>query len=116
MPARFSPPLNVDDFATVNRRTVLRGLGASTVLTTTGTFFTRRASAAPAFSAFPFALGVASGDPAPDGFVIWTKIAPKPLERGSGVPNKPKQDARACRRSRCKKRAAGGQRVAEGKT
>jgi alkaline phosphatase D len=39
--------------------------------------------------AYPFALGVASGDPAPDGFVIWTKIAPKPLERGGGMPNRP---------------------------
>jgi len=41
------------------------------------------------FAAYPFALGVASGDPEPDGFVIWTKIAPKPLERGGGMPKKP---------------------------
>ncbi len=27
----------------------------------------------------PFTLGVASGDPSPDGFVIWTRIAPDPL-------------------------------------
>jgi len=27
----------------------------------------------------PFTLGVASGDPAPDGFVIWTRLAPEPL-------------------------------------
>jgi len=27
----------------------------------------------------PFTLGVASGDPAPDGFVIWTRLAPYPL-------------------------------------
>jgi len=33
----------------------------------------------------PFQLGVASGDPSPDGFVIWTRLAPKPLE-GGGVP------------------------------
>jgi alkaline phosphatase D len=33
----------------------------------------------------PFTLGVASGDPAPDGFVIWTRLAPDPLaEDGSG--------------------------------
>lgn len=33
----------------------------------------------------PFALGVASGDPAPDGFVIWTRIAPDPMaEDGLG--------------------------------
>lgn len=33
----------------------------------------------------PFQLGVASGDPAPDGFVIWTRLAPQPLE-GGGMP------------------------------
>jgi alkaline phosphatase D len=32
-----------------------------------------------------FTLGVASGDPTPDGFVIWTRLAPKPLE-GGGMP------------------------------
>jgi alkaline phosphatase D len=30
----------------------------------------------------PFQLGVASGDPAPDGFVIWTRLAPEPLDTG----------------------------------
>jgi alkaline phosphatase D len=28
----------------------------------------------------PFTLGVASGDPEPDGFVIWTRLAPSPLD------------------------------------
>ncbi|MEG3085575.1 alkaline phosphatase D family protein [Sphingomonas sp. PB2P12] len=33
----------------------------------------------------PFSLGVASGEPEPDGFVIWTRIAPNPLaEDGLG--------------------------------
>ena len=27
----------------------------------------------------PFTLGVASGDPEPDGVVIWTRLAPSPL-------------------------------------
>src|SRR5207244_3271392 len=35
---------------------------------------------------YPFQLGVASGDPAPDGFVIWTRLAPKPLEENGGMP------------------------------
>ena len=34
---------------------------------------------------YPFALGVASGDPAPTGIVLWTRLAPKPLE-GGGMP------------------------------
>jgi len=33
----------------------------------------------------PFQVGVASGDPSPNGFVIWTRLAPKPLE-GGGMP------------------------------
>lgn len=28
----------------------------------------------------PFQLGVASGDPTPDGFVLWTRLAPAPLD------------------------------------
>lgn len=32
-----------------------------------------------------FTLAVASGDPAPDGFVIWTRLAPTPLSEG-GMP------------------------------
>lgn len=35
--------------------------------------------------AFPFPLGVASGDPLPDSVVLWTRLAPKPLE-GGGMP------------------------------
>ncbi len=38
--------------------------------------------AAPAFQSYPFSLGVMSGDPAPDGFVIWTRLAPDPLNGG----------------------------------
>ncbi|WP_087149428.1 alkaline phosphatase D family protein [Algoriphagus resistens] len=31
---------------------------------------------------YPFTLGVASGEPLPDGIVLWTRLAPKPLEGG----------------------------------
>ncbi|MFH5803614.1 alkaline phosphatase D family protein [Alienimonas sp. DA493] len=37
------------------------------------------------FADDPFTLGVASGDPAADGFVLWTRLAPEPLE-GGGMP------------------------------
>lgn len=33
----------------------------------------------------PFTLGVASGDPSADGFVLWTRLAPRPIE-GGGMP------------------------------
>lgn len=41
------------------------------------------------FAAYPFALGVASGDPASDGFVIWTKLAPEPYAPHGGMPMSP---------------------------
>lgn len=81
--------LNLDDFATVNRRDVLRALGASALLTAGSGLFSRSVWSQPVFASNPFTLGVASGDPAPDGFVIWTKLAPKPLERGAGMVSKP---------------------------
>ena len=37
----------------------------------------------------PFSLGIASGDPAPDGFVIWTRLAPEPLDAHGGMPAEP---------------------------
>lgn len=40
---------------------------------------TRASAAAPAPRTDPFTLGVASGDPTPDGFVIWTRLAVDPL-------------------------------------
>jgi alkaline phosphatase D len=38
----------------------------------------------------PFTLGVASGDPSPDGFVIWTRLAPEPLapDGAGGMPSR----------------------------
>jgi alkaline phosphatase D len=39
----------------------------------------------PKFADYPFQLGVASGEPVADGFVLWTRLAPKPLE-GGGMP------------------------------
>ena len=32
----------------------------------------------------PFTLGVASGDPSPDGVILWTRLAPDPLARDGG--------------------------------
>ena len=46
-------------------------------------------AATPKLSAYPFSLGLASGDPLPDGGVLWTRLAPKPLEAGGGMPSEP---------------------------
>jgi alkaline phosphatase D len=35
---------------------------------------------------YPFTLGVASGEPAPDGVMLWTRLAPDPLEPDPGLP------------------------------
>ncbi|WP_420491248.1 alkaline phosphatase D family protein, partial [Neobacillus drentensis] len=42
-------------------------------------------NADPSFSDYPFTLGVASGDPHSDGVVLWTRLAPDPLN-GGGMP------------------------------
>ncbi|HVI99455.1 MAG TPA: alkaline phosphatase D family protein [Sphingomonas sp.] len=68
-----------------DRRTLLRVGGHAALFAA----LTRApALAAPKFLDDPFALGVAAGDPTPDGFVIWTRLAPKPLDPHGGMPAK----------------------------
>lgn len=86
---RFPRHPNVDEFATINRRGLLRGLSAAALTTSAAPLFSTALWANPVFGAYPFSLGVASGEPSPDGFVIWTRIAPKPLERSGGMPKQP---------------------------
>jgi alkaline phosphatase D len=55
--------------------------------TASGTTVTTRPNLpAQSFSGPPFTLGVASGDPVPNGVVLWTRLAPKPLEGGGMSP------------------------------
>lgn len=65
-----------------HRRDIIAGLG----LTLAATAAPARLLAAPRFAADPFSLGVAAGDPLPHGFVIWTRLAPHPLEADGGMP------------------------------
>jgi alkaline phosphatase D len=44
-----------------------------------------KVEAAPTFSNYPFTLDVASGDPLSDSVVLWTRLAPDPLN-GGGMP------------------------------
>ena len=39
------------------------------------------------FASYPFTLGVASGDPDETSVVLWTRLAPAPLEPHGGMPN-----------------------------
>ncbi len=68
-----------------NRRRLLQGAGFLTGLAITSQL--RPVVAHPTFSAYPFSLGVASGDPLPDSVVLWTRLAPDPLN-GGGMPPK----------------------------
>jgi len=72
-------------FDSLSRRGLLLGLGAGTAVIGAG----RQALADPVFAEFPFSLGVAAGDPLPDGFVIWTRLAPDPMAPGYGMPGAP---------------------------
>jgi len=47
------------------------------------------ASAPPRFERDPFSLGVASGAPEPDGFVLWTRLAPEPGVAHGGMAPEP---------------------------
>jgi alkaline phosphatase D len=58
------------------RRSVLKGAVVLAALPLAG--FTSERRLGP-MRADPFTLGVASGEPAPDGVVIWTRLAPRPL-------------------------------------
>lgn len=46
-----------------------------------------RVNAAPRFSSNPFTLGVASGDPDSNSVVLWTRLAPQPLDPNGGMSN-----------------------------
>lgn len=68
----------------VKRRQVLIGTGALTGLAIASQW-SNKVIAQPRFSAYPFSLGVASGEPLPNGVVLWTRLAPDPLN-GGGMP------------------------------
>ncbi|GIW04838.1 MAG: alkaline phosphatase [Thermomicrobiales bacterium] len=73
-----------------NRRRFLAGLAAAPLAMSRRGQPTRPRQDAAAVSAGtdPFSLGVASGDPLPDGVVLWTRLAPDPLN-GGGMPPEP---------------------------
>jgi len=66
----------------MNRRDLIRSAGALAILTG----FTPLPVWGRALPSGLFKLGVAAGDPASDGMVLWTRLAPVPHEPGSGMP------------------------------
>ena len=67
----------------IRRRQVLIGAGGLTGLAI-ATQLPTRAIAQAKFSDYPFKLGVASGEPLPNSVILWTRLAPDPLN-GGGV-------------------------------
>jgi alkaline phosphatase D len=69
----------------IKRRNLILGAGALTGFAVTSQFSHERAIATGRFSDYPFKLGVASGDPYATSVVLWTRLAPEPLN-GGGMP------------------------------
>ena len=69
----------------LSRREMVRVMSAFGLSAMAGPFMSDRLWAKPIFNRYPFPLGVASSDPVPDGAVLWTRLAPEPLE-GGGMP------------------------------
>lgn len=75
---------------TFSRRSVVGSMGALSLAgcASTGGVIapsTARLNSNPKYVQNLFTLGVASGDPLSDGFVIWTRLAPNPLEEMGGM-------------------------------
>ena len=71
----------MSDESALQRRAFVRSAAVYAGALVAGLGPVRRAAAAPTFINDPFQLGVASGDPNTEGFVIWTRLAPDPYDR-----------------------------------
>ncbi len=69
----------------LSRRELLRIIGVAGAAAIAQPIVSSGLLAQPIFGDYPFTLGVASGDPLPTGVVLWTRLAPKPLQ-GGGMP------------------------------
>jgi alkaline phosphatase D len=78
--------MQVIDRRSFNRCGFLIGAGALSGLALTRGLPSHAQTQAPKFTSDPFSLGVASGDPMPDGVVLWTRLAPDPLNGGGMAP------------------------------
>ncbi len=70
----------------MSRRLFLRWSAALAALPVVARQVEGRQQSRPRFVDAPFSLGVASGDPDESSFVIWTRLAPRPLEPQGGMP------------------------------
>lgn len=71
----------------LSRRRFIQGLGAAAGLVAAPALIAGRTKE-PEVGSELFSLGVASGDPSHDSVVLWTRLAPDPLN-GGGMPSRP---------------------------
>ncbi len=84
-----TPPLYPLGPRPLTRRSFLAGSASFAVAALLAARVRGAVTAAPRFPSYPFTLGIASGDPAPDGFVLWTRLAPHPRLPDGGMPAEP---------------------------
>jgi len=71
----------------LSRRNALSLAGATAAMLGFPYVISRESRAEPAWvDGNPFSLGVAAGDTSPDGFVLWTRLAPNPLSQDPNAP------------------------------
>ena len=70
----------------LTRRRLLAGAAASGLVAVSAPALLRHAAAQAWRAGDPFSLGVASGAPRSDGFVLWTRLAPEPLSVSPETP------------------------------
>jgi alkaline phosphatase D len=68
-----------------DRRTWLQGVAAAAAALSIAKPRSLKAIA-PTFTEYPFRMGVASGDPTPDGFVLWTRLLTDPFQTNALAP------------------------------
>src|SRR5688572_10457095 len=74
-----------------NRRSFLAGISAVTGLAALSQLplaGSALAAPRPRSGDYPFKLGIASGDPHPGGFVIWTRLVPELFSKDGGMPSR----------------------------
>ncbi|MFC6799454.1 alkaline phosphatase D family protein [Haladaptatus sp. DYSN1] len=88
--AEKKPDSQQNSFLSSNRRRFLQtatGITGLATLGTTGVTATKNDNSSGP-DRYPFTLGVASGDPLSDSVVLWTRLAPEPLEGDGGMSEK----------------------------
>lgn len=72
--------MEFDDFGIKRRRFLSSMAMGAAAASLTSPWNGRAFAATPKFINDPFSMGVASGDPTPEGFVLWTRLAPNPFD------------------------------------